>query len=73
MNFINTALIPTSSENAKHYSKYIQMRTGSSSAIYKDIDQDDLTVSTHLEGKTPHQVKEQSATKIMLLFSTYLF
>lgn len=42
------------------------MRTGSSSAIYKDRDQDDLMVSTRLKGKAAHQVKEQSATKIIL-------
>ena len=54
--------------------KDIQMRTGSSfPAIYKDTDQDDLTVSTQQEGKTAHQVKEQSATEITLVLSIYLF
>lgn len=69
VNFIITVLILTSSENAKD----IQMRTGSSFPdIYKDTDQDDLMVSTQQEGKTA-QVKEQSATEIMLVLSIYLF
>lgn len=52
----------------------MQIRTGSSSsAIYKDNSQDDLTGSTHLEGKMAHQVKELSATEIMLVLSIYLF
>ena len=34
------------------------MRTRSSSAIYKDTEQDDLMVSIQQEGKTAHQVKD---------------